>query len=179
MSRPLAIALTAVTMATLSGGCVSYRWGSGSALGFNTIYVKPARNNSFAPQAQTIVSTKVREALIRDGRVQVLANEADADAVLIINLSDYSRTPAARSSVDTQRARSLEIDLIAEISLYDQSTGEYRFQNRLIKEETDVHIGNPFRSNLEDSYQQAEFQAIPRLARDLARKIADEILSIW
>ncbi len=179
MSLRLAITFVALTILTSLSGCTTYRLGSGNELTFKSIYVKPAENNSFAPQAQAIVSAKIRDTLIRDGRVKLLTDEADADAILLVNLSDYSHTPAARRSVDTKEARSFELKLTAQISLYEQSNGSYHFRNRTVEENTNVHTNDPFRSNAGNSYQQAEYQAMPRLAHGLARKITDEVLSVW
>lgn len=179
MSRRIFTALTALVTLAILSGCASYRWGTGSELAFESIFVKPASNDSFAPQAQALVSAQIREAFIRDGRVKIVTSEEKADAVLLVNLTDYARNPSARSSVDTEQARDFELKLTAVISLYDQANGGYHFERRMIEESTNAYTDNPFSDEVVDSYQQAEYQAMPRLARDLARKVADEVLSPW
>ena len=74
------------TIAFISG-CNSYQLGNPVELPFESIYIKPVSNDSFAPQAQTLLSTQIRDAFIRDGRTKLVINREAADAVLIINLT--------------------------------------------------------------------------------------------
>lgn len=163
------------------GGCASYQLGSGGELPFKTIFVRPATNDSFAPQAQALVSAQVRETIIQDGRLEIVANESDADAVLMINLSEYDRSSAARSSEDSVEARDFNVTLVAEISLYDNASGDFQFRNREVSDYTIAYVNNPYadQNAAIQSYRRSEYQAMPRLARDLGRKIADEVLSVW
>lgn len=170
--------LTVLTL-HLSSGCAHYRWGHGATLPFERIYVQPADNASFAPQAQALISTQVREALLRDGRVKLVGSETAADAVLQIQLKDYLRTANARSSTDTEVARNFNLQLVAEIDLYNRHTNRYLIQNRSIYESTQAYTGNPYQDTNMDGYARAEYQAMPRLTRGLARKISDAILSAW
>ena len=169
------------TIALLSG-CASYNLGSSAELPFESIYIRPAANDSFAPQAQALLSAQLREAFIRDGRVKVLANEADADAVLEVTLTDYRRRAAARSSADTVVAQTFDLSLIAVTSLYNQNQGSFYFQNRQIQDVTTAYTENPYLQEgtpETQGFQQSEYQAMPQLTRGLARKIADEVLSPW
>ena len=148
------------------------------------IYIKPATNHSFAPQAQPIVSAQIRETFIRDARVKLVAKQADADAVLYVDLTDYDRSAGSRNSTDTAIANNFYIRLTAEVSLYDQSKGDYLFQQRSIQADTNAYIGNPYADSADAdnqiiSYQQSERQAMEQLARAIARKITDEVLSPW
>ena len=179
MSRRFLTAFAALLTLAILSGCTSYRWGSGTELRFESLYVKPADNESFAPQAQAIVSAKIREAFIRDGRVKIVSSEEQADAVLMVNLTHYKSKPSSRSSIDTEMARTFFITLTAVTSLYDNNNGSYHYQNRTSEASTNAYSDNPFNPAIPDSYQQAEYQAIPQLARNLARKIADETLSTW
>ncbi len=180
MSLRFFTALATLFTLSILSGCASYRWGTGAELPFKSIYVKPATNDSFAPQAQALVSAQIREAFIHDGRVKVVASEEKADAVLLVNLSDYTRDPSARSSTDTELASAFQIRLRAVISLYNQAKGDYHFERRALEETSNTYTNDPFQNGTaSDSYQQAEYQAMPRLARGLARKIADEVLGTW
>ena len=165
----------------LTPGCRSYQAGSGGELPFRTIYLRPASNNSFAPQAQAAVSSQVRQAFIRHSRVTVVANEDEADAVLLIMLTDYNRETASRQSEDIIRARDFDLTLTCAVSLYDANAGKFLFRNREIDDTANAFVDNPLVDDATDTqgFLQAEYQAMPRLARDLSRKIADEVLSAW
>jgi hypothetical protein len=166
----------------LANGCASYKLGYATQLPFQTIYIQPATNHSYAPQAQAVLSAQLREVFIRDARVKVLANEEEADAVLLVDLTDYNRNPAARNANDTETAQNFDITLSSAISLYNQNTGEYFFEKRPVTNRTVAYIKNPYTpagTLTTQSFSQTEYQTMPILARGLARKIADEVLSPW
>ena len=174
--------MTAVAaLALLFSGCASYHLGSSAELPFKSIYVRPAANEGFAPQAQSVLSGQIREAFIRDGRLQLVADEAEADAVLEVTITDYSRSSAVRDSGDTVRATDFDLRLEASASLYDNAGGRYFFKGRQVSERGAAYVGNPYSAAIGDAqgFSQAEYQAMPRLTRGLARKIADEVLGAW
>ncbi len=170
---------------TLLSGCASYQLGSSSEIPFETLYIQPATNDSFAPQAQPIVSSQLRSAFIRDGRIQLVTKAEDADAVLSVNLTDYTRSSASRSTRDSERASDFDIRLESKATLFNQRSGDYYFEGRKLSARTNSYVRNPYlegtAGTLEgvDAYHQGEREAMPRLARDLARQIADEVLSTW
>jgi len=173
--------LVCFTLAFISG-CNSYQLGNPFELPFESIYVKPVTNDSYAPQAQTLLSTQIRDVFIRDGRTKLVINREAADAVLIINLTEYNRIAAARQSDDTTSAASFRLVLAAEVSLFDQNKGDYYFQKRMIRESSSAYVNNPYATPATAQTQdflQMEYQAMPRLTHDLSRRIADEVLSTW
>ena len=163
-------------------GCESYRLGHPAELPFETIYVRPAANDSYAPQAQALISSEVRASIIRDGRVRLLAKEDEADALLTITLSEYKRAPAARRKDDTERAVEHDVSLTATISLYDTRSQAYLLKDRSLNERDNISANNPFTLSIASaaqSLQQSEYQTMPKIARNLARKIVDEALGGW
>lgn len=163
-------------------GCKSYQLGSSTELPFKTIFVKPVSNDSFAPQAQIILSSQLRDAFIRDGRLQLVTEEDIADAVLLVNLTDYERTAASRKRGDSVVAKDFDLQLTADVSLFNQNKGDYYFEAREITERSNAYVENPYIDPSDTQTQdllQAEHQALPRITRDLAGKIADEVLSPW
>lgn len=171
----------AVLTAALSG-CKSYQLGSPAELTFQNIYVKPVQNDSFAPQAQALLTSQIREALIRDGRLRLVTSEKAADAVLLVKLTQYSRETATRDRQDTTVGVDFDLNLAAEVTLFDQVNGQYFFKERLLSERSNAFVDNPFAppgTTRSQGFLQAEYQAMPRITRDLAKKIADEVLSPW
>jgi hypothetical protein len=179
LRRSSCLTLALATLFAL--GCKSYQLG-GPELPFESIYVQPATNDSFAPQAQALLSGQIRDAFIRDGRLKLTTSEESADALLLVNVTEYDRRAASRARSDTVRARDFDLFLSAQISLYDQNRGDYMFEARTISERSNAYVDNPYLNESAadlQTFQQAEYQAMPRLTRDLARKIADEVLSPW
>lgn len=166
-------------------GCANYKLGSAPPPPFRTLFVEAAVNDSFAPLAQARVSAEIREAFIRRGQIKLVGEKESADAVLSILLADYRRAPLARDSNDTARAQDYRISLTALLSLYDQNTGNYYFQERPIHSQTIALRGNPYASDTSPSsieshsYTQSEHLALPRLARDFGRQAADVVLGHW
>lgn len=172
--------ISSVTL-LLWSACASYKLGTHGTLPFESIYIVPAKNESFAPQAQALVSAQVREAFIKDGRVKVLSSIESADVVLELTLSDYDRNVGARLRADTVAARTVNLGLTASVSLFEAENGVPVFELRQISQTTTVHSDNPYAGSTrqQQSYIQAEHNAMERLARGIARKITDEVLSPW
>ena len=176
------IAVLALFTSAFISGCNSYQLGNPAELPFESIYIKPVSNDSFAPQAQALLSTQIRDAFIRDGRTKLVTSREAADAVLLINLTEYNRRTAARQSVDTTAAASFSLVIAAEVSLFNQNKGDYYFQERIIKESSSAYVNNPYATPAvaqTQDFLQMEYQAMPRLTHDLSRRIADEVLSTW
>jgi len=167
-----------VTLGMLSA-CKHYRLGSPATIPFKSIYIAPVSNQSYAPQAQTIVSAMLRENFIRDARVKVVANKENADAILFVDLTDYERDSTARSQQDTAVADSFDLRLKANFSLLNQQTDTYFFTNHSAQATTNAYTSNPYDNNPTIEFQLSERQAMEQLARDLARKISNEILNPW
>ena len=176
------IAVLALFTSAFISGCNSYQLGNPAELPFESIYIKPVSNDSFAPQAQALLSTQIRDAFIRDGRTKLVTSREAADAVLLINLTEYNRYPAARQSEDTTAAASFSLVLAAEVSLFNQNKGDYYFLKRIINESSSAYADNPYANPAiaqTQDFLQMEYQAMPRLTHDLSRRIAEEVLNTW
>ncbi|NCG08904.1 MAG: hypothetical protein GWO81_04970 [Verrucomicrobia bacterium] len=171
----LFLLVTSIALLCLSG-CANYEWNR-PALPFKTIYVQPVTNDSLAPQAQASLSTQTRQALIRDGRLQLVSNPAEAEAILQVNLTQYRRNTGARSSADTEIALAFDLILEAQIALYNPSTNDYYLKARKVSADTSTFSNRP--ETGEDNLSLSEYQAMPRLTRSLGDRIANEILGVW
>jgi hypothetical protein len=181
-ARLASLLLIGTALIAALGGCRSYQLGSPAELTFQSIYVKPVANESYAPQTQALLSSQIREAFIQDGRLRLVTSEAEADAVLSVTLTEYNRETATRDRQDTTFGRDFDLTLEAEIALFDQVNGDVLFQDRRLSERSNAFVDNPYAppgSNRDQGFLQAEYQAMPRITRDLAKKIADEVLSPW
>jgi hypothetical protein len=166
----LAVLCTCAALVT-STGCSHYSLGTGGQPSFRTLYVAPVGNKTLLPQTQAILSTKLREAVLRDPRVQLVNTAAGADALLSVTISSYRRDVAAVREGDTGLARKFNVTLEITCTLNDQRSGKAIFENRPISAVREVFT---------DSGQlQAEYQTIPLLAEALAAKITRTALDVW
>jgi hypothetical protein len=171
--RPFLLAALALLV---FAGCANYQW-SRPALPFKTLYVQPATNDGFAPQAQASLSSQIRQAFIRDGRLKIVSDPANAEAILQVNLNNYRRNAASRRSDDNELALSFDLVLQARIVLYNPAAGSNYFEPRELSARTSTFASQP--NSEADSFSRAEYQVMPRLTSELANKIADEVLSVW
>lgn len=155
-----------------STSCSNYKLaGTPTQLPFASVYVKPVRNCSFAPQAAALLTNAISQSIMQTPDLH-LANMDDAQATLETEIIDYTRTPIATQAHDTALAASYQIDAIAKCTL-KKSNGEVIFKDRKVRAKTYIYLqGN---SNLIGD----EYQNMPVLMRELGGKIKDSILGIW
>jgi hypothetical protein len=151
--------------------CSHYQLGTGPAPAFATLYVAPVANQTLLPQAQTSVSTQLREAFVQDGRITLANSAAEADATLTVIIHDYHREVAAAREDDTGLARKFTLTLGTTCTLRDNRSGKVLFADRPVTVHRDAYT---------DSGQlQSEYQTLPLLAETLAQKIAHTVLDTW
>jgi hypothetical protein len=163
--------LLAVFILAALGGCSHYQLGTEGKLAFTTLYVEPVENKTLLPQARAIVSAQLREALERDGRVQLVNSANGADATLHVAIRDYHRDTASVRENDTGLARKFTLTLGVACTLHDNRAGKDLFTDRLVE----VH-----RDAFTDGGQlQSEYQTLPLLAQALADKVTHAVLDVW
>lgn len=161
--------LPAVLGLFLAAGCANYQLGDRVEMPFDTVYVPPVVNHSFAPQAEVVLANQVIEDLNRSG--QVKTSEKGADATLSIVLSDYQRGVTATRPQDTQQARAFSLTLTATITLKNNKTGEVYIEQRELTASQQAFTDGGF--------IQSEYQAMPVLTRKLAEMITQQVLGAW
>ena len=152
-------------------GCAGYQLGTGTAPKFATLYVAPVTTEALIPQARELVTTQVREAFIKDGRVQLVDSPANADAVLQIVLTGYDRTVAVSRQDDTGLARRFDVSLRALTTLTNARTKEAYFVRRPLTAKRGVFT--------DSGLVPSEYQALPLLAQQLAGELAHSVLDTW
>lgn len=156
--------------AFLVAGCGHYQLGRHADPPFSSLYIKPVANDSFAPQAQALLTTQIREAILRDGLLE-LRDADNADATLEVVLKDFDKNIAATSTDDTGIADKLRLGLSASCTLIDNRDGTVFMKGRTVRATAD--------SFPEESSARAEYQAMPVLTERLARRVANEVLQVW
>jgi len=171
-------------LALVLTSCGRYQMGSPGTLEISSVFVQPVINESFAPQAQALLTGQIRDAFIRDGRVRLTSSPDDADGVLQIVLTDFRRSTRAFDAEDTINALTSDLELEAKITLFKGDSAETFFAGRSVRNSSTVYARNVFADSgsLAAGRQDtlgAEYEEMPRLTRELARRIADEVLNAW
>lgn len=123
------------------------------------------------PQASALVSTQLREAFLRDGRVTLVNSPEAADATLSVVINDYHRDVAAVREDDTGLARKFNLVLGVRCTLRDNRGGQPIFADRVIAATREAFT--------DGGQLQAEYQTLPLLAESLSGKIAHAALDVW
>ena len=149
----------------LMHGSCRYVLGPRGELPYDSIQVRVVRNDSLAPQAGPLLSRSLREEIVREGRVRLMNDVTDADAVLTVRLVDYERLPEVYRSDDTALASGFRRGLFALASLESSSGKKVFFKDRLFRSGAST-----LRENLNES--PVSRQPMMAASRALARQIA-------
>lgn len=152
-------------------GCAGYQLGTGTTPKFTTLFVAPVASEALIPQARVELTTRVREAFIRDGRVKLVANADEADAVLQITVSGYNRDVAVSRPDDTGLARRFDITLQARASLLNNRAKDAYFTDRVLEAKRGAMT--------DDGLVPAEYQLLPILGESLATEAVRAVLDTW
>ena len=163
-----------------AAGCSHYGLGTEGRLDFTTIYVKPVVNRTLLPQAQAMITSQLRDAFEKDGRVTLVNSPQAAEASLEVVLLTYRREVAAVREQGTGLASKLAITLTLSCTLRDNRTGRPYFENRLLKVNRAAFTdsGNP-NSSLVGDQLQSEYNTVPLLAQEAARVVSHSVLDVW
>ena len=161
-------------------GCANYQLGTGGKLTFTTLYVEPVTTKVLVPQGQAILSTQVRTAFNRDGRITLVNSPEAADATLKIVISEFHREVATQRVGDSGLARKFTLTLGATATLTDRRSNRLLFTDRVVNAHRDVYtdegnVGTVVKTN----QLQAEYQGFPLLADALSEKLAHAVLDVW
>lgn len=162
----------------LSTGCSHYRLGTTGKLSFHSLYIPPVENKAQMAQAVAVVTTQIREAFLRDGRVSLVNSAAEADATLAISLVSYARDTATARPDDTGLARKFNLNLTALCTLRNTTDNTVLFENRVIVVEQQI-FATATPQQADSDQLQAEYQSLPQLAAKLADKVTHAALDVW
>ncbi len=155
----------------LLGGCAGYQLGTGTNAKFTTLFIAPVQTEALVPQARVELTTRIREAFIRDGRVRLVESAAAADAVLEITLARHSRAMAVSQPNDTGIARRFDLTFQARATLRNPRSAEPYFTDRILEASRGVFT--------DDGLVPSEYQTLPVLAESLAREAVHAVLDTW
>lgn len=169
--RILLAALCSLCSVLGFSGCANYQLGAGGTTKFSTLFIAPVASEALIPQAQVLVTTQLREAFSRDGRLRLVNSAADADAVLQVTLTSYDREVSVSRQTDTGLARRFDVTLQARVTLTDNRTKQALFTHRPLKAIRGVFT--------DSGLVPAEYQTLPLLAELLAKEATHAVLDTW
>ncbi len=144
--------------------------GTAQPLPFKTIALAQVVNDSYAPQAASPLNTQLA-AMLSQAPALELAALGDSQAVLEVELDDYTKQIFATKESDTALASAITVTLTANCSLKDLRTGKYLFKDRRVSVSNHVYDANGLLN--------AEYQNMTVLTRELAKRIVDQVLGVW
>lgn len=163
--------LPVLAISLLFAGCAGYQLGTSAQPKFTKLFISPATTEALIPQARELVTTQLREAFIKDGRVTLVNSAVEADAVLQVALSGYDRAVAVSRQDDTGLARRFDVALRAHVTLTDERTKQALFVRRPLTAKRGVFT--------DSGLVPSEYQALPLLAEQLAQEVLHAALDTW
>lgn len=144
-------------------GCAGYQLGpvNGALAGGKSIEVLPFNNQTLQPRLGDTLTQALREELQTDGTYRLTAHDP-GDVVVTGVVTTYTRSGVSFLSTDASTPQDYRIDVTAHVTAREHATGKL-----LLDKDVTGQTLVPVSSDLAD----AERQALPLLAQDLARNI--------
>ena len=143
---------------------------------FKSIYVHSVTNQDFAPNIHTLFQAQIRRAILRDDRLTLSKDPQNSDAQLYVIIDDYKRNVNTRASKDPGRYNSLNLGLTITVSLFDNNKNSYLLE-KVPLDVNEFLFVEPTSTLL--MHREMEYQILPKITKDLSRKIIELILSDW
>jgi outer membrane lipopolysaccharide assembly protein LptE/RlpB len=172
--RPFPLLLLAAT--AVFAGCGVYTLGTRAKPPFSTIALQPVENATHAPQVQAILHQQLADALSRENNIRLISQGDGAAATLRVRLTAYEHTLSATNPDDTMRGSAFTLTLRARCTLINNTTGKPHFAEREISASQVAHVPA---AGATGSFSSVEYQTLPILTRELARKIRDALTDTW
>ena len=151
-------------------GCAGYHVGTVTAHNFQSVSVPMFRNRTLRPQLEAQITNAITKRIQEDGTVRV-ESSPDADVVLDGEVTHYERNSLRFLQSETRIPREFEIVITVRVEAKDRRTGETVLKPTEIVGKTDVFIGA--------DQQSSEFQALPLVADDIARRVVGLLVENW
>jgi hypothetical protein len=151
-------------------GCAGYHIGPVTKTSFHSIAVPMFRNETLVPQVEAQISNAVIQRLQQDGSVRI-ESRSQADAVLIGTVLRYERMALRSLRTDSGVPREYRITITVHVEARDRRTGETVLKPTDVVGTSDVFIG--------EDQQSAEYQALPLVADDIAKRVTGLLVESW
>lgn len=183
MPRFPVLAFFSLLLLLVTSGCSHYRLGTGVEREYETVFIPPVETQGVLPQASALLTTQVREAFIKDGRLRVVNTRDEADAILTVTLKKLERAELTALPNDTGLARKMGLSLVASATLADPAGKKTWFADRPLRIERQIFTddgsaaGATFLKPVQQT--QAEYQLVPLFGEALADSLKGAVLDTW
>ncbi len=170
MKRTLNNLMGLILLAASVCGCAGYRLGSMLPPDIKTVHVPTFINRTTEPMIEVDTTSATIRQLQQDGSLTLAGNE-EADAILIVVLTDYSLEPLAYSTLEKTTADEYRIRIRALAVLKRRSNDQVLVENASVTGESTFFIEGDFTSSKQ--------RGLPEASKDLGRKIVEQIVEAW
>ncbi len=170
MSRKALPRIAAAALAGLTlGGCAGYRLGNTLPPGIRSVSVPTFENPCGEPGLETIATRAAIQQFQREGALEVAA-AGEADWIVRAALTACRSEPLRYRNDNRRAATEYRLRLVADVTLEARRDGKALWKRTLEGETT---------FTVEGDMTSAKVSALPQAARDLARRIADNVTQPW
>ena len=162
----------------LMSSCSHYRMVELGAFPYKNLYINNISNQSFAPNAQILFNSQLRQRFLEKGNVRLVNDPSLADCQLFVEMVDYKRSPLSRASDDPGRINAMDYTLSVLVSFYDNNKDTFLIEAHRLQSTEPIFYTKTGDSVLSD-IKEAEYRSIPRITNDLASQITDLIYGNW
>jgi hypothetical protein len=154
----------------LLAGCMGYRLGGSRPEGIETVALAPVINATGEPAIELQVTHAMRERIQFDGRMRLVNEPENADALIEIRLTNYSMSPIAYRADLKTTPLIYRLRITGTASLKDSMTGKILSTSSTYGEST-----FDFKSDLTSSKR----DALPYAAEEIAKFMLDDLIERW
>jgi hypothetical protein len=150
-------------------GCAGYRLGSSLPADMRSVFIPMFVNESQEPLIEVEATNAAIAEFQRDGTLRIAPEDA-ADLILECRLVDVTLDPLRYSKADRKQPNEYRLSLHALVVLKRSGSNQVVSRQSLVGEST-----FPFTGNLAG----AKRNAVPEAARDLAKRIVENVVETW
>lgn len=154
----------------LLAGCMGYQLGGTRPEGIKTVHVAAVVNATTEPAIELQVTHALRQRIQLDGRLKLVNNAGQADAVIEVELTDYKlQAIAFRDDLKTTPEQ-YRLRISGQAELRNTKTGQI-----LLESKTYGEARFAFESDLTTSKR----NALPVAAEEIAKFMVDDLIEQW
>lgn len=171
-----ALILMSLSLALLLNGCLGYKVGARLPEGINTVEVPSVINGTDEPLIETEITAAVMEEIQFDGTLRI-ADHAQGDAILEIEVTDYRLVPLTYDDYEHTRTQEYRLVLTADVVLRNRETRQIIAQNPSVDGEAEFFVAMTGQQRLD--LTTAKDNGLAKAAHHLGENIVDVAVEAW
>lgn len=159
-----------IALAFTATSCAGYRLGSMLPPELKSVHVPVFKNATSEPFIETALTNAVRDEIQKDGSLQI-ANEDEADTVLLVTINSYTLQPLSYDRANRTLANEYRVLLETSVTLRNRKTGQVVVNYPRVRGDAAFDFAGDLTN--------AKRQALPAVADDLAHQIVERVVEAW